>query len=247
FNCNRCVPRLRRRGVLITLSGSIRIRLRAGLFEGVSSKPKVKLMSPFLTVTCGQRGPIVRPSVASARRLPCFRETENRYKSRGLSMPLVGLVRVVLLSGGVTTWAQDRPKSATPSTASLSELTPLSRETWPIWRDAYIRTYFDDTEDVERERRFYDQVRGFITASTAGSDGSLPKELANDPIAWIALSSAYLHRNDDAGPRFATEHELSAAEDAGRKAVALGDPQGIASYNLAAVLIYRGLVRDRAK
>jgi len=148
-------------------------------------------------------------------------------------------------------WAQDRPASAPVSAADPLEVVmrqPLSPQTWPLWREAYTRIYFDDEQDPVQERRFYEQVRAFFRATAAGSGGSLPRELASDPMAWVALATTYLHGADDAGPGgAASARDLTAAEDACRKARALGDPQGIASYSLAVMLIYPGLLQGRDK
>ena len=141
--------------------------------------------------------------------------------------------------------ADDRSAPAPAPNANPFEVAwghPLSANTWPIWREVYVRIFFDDDQDPEQEKKFYEQVRGFFAATAAVSDGSLPKELANDPMAWVALAWTYLHRagEDDLGgaPR---EQDLTRAEDASRKGIALGDPQAIASYSLASILVYRGL------
>ncbi len=117
---------------------------------------------------------------------------------------------------------------------------PLSRETWPVWREAYIRVFFADDQDPVQERKFYEQVSAFFRAMVAGAGGSLPKEFSKDPVAWFALGWAYLHGvQDTVDGASRNEQDMAAAEDAARRALALGDPQGIAAYTLAVILIYR--------
>src|SRR5262249_24886447 len=139
--------------------------------------------------------------------------------------------------------ADDR--SATPSAAPANPFEaatrqPLSAKTWPIWREAYVRTFFDDNRDPEPEKTFYEQVRAFFGATAAASGASLPKGCASDPIAWAARAWTDLHRAADGLGGAAREQDLTRGEDASRKGIALGDPQAIASYTLAAILVSRG-------
>jgi Zn-dependent protease with chaperone function/tetratricopeptide (TPR) repeat protein len=151
--------------------------------------------------------------------------------------------------GGGMLRADDQPAPA--PVANPFELTtrhPLTRETWPLWREVYVRIFFDDDQDRVQEEVFHQQVRNYFGATVAKSDGSLPKELANDPIAWVALAWSYLHWAEATGPgSTACEEDLTRAEQASRKGIALGDPQAIASYSLASVLVYRGLFQSNSR
>ena len=69
----------------------------------------------------------------------------------------------------------------------------LTRESWPVWRDAYVRIYHDDDVDREKEKRFYDQVRMFFRLLGGPGGVALPKEFAGDAMAWVALASTYNH------------------------------------------------------
>ncbi|HEV3312038.1 MAG TPA: hypothetical protein VG815_16125, partial [Chloroflexota bacterium] len=41
---------------------------------------------------------------------------------------------------------------------------PLSAKTWPLWREVYVRIFFDDDQDPDQERKFYEQVGAFFRA-----------------------------------------------------------------------------------
>jgi len=197
-----------------------------------------------LTILSGCKLRAVADSCAESMPLP-------RRCARRPSRSVFGLVCAVFLSGGGMLWAQDRPAPPPSSTANPLEAVtrqPLSRETWPLWRETYTRILFADEQDPVQERRFYEQVGAFFRATVAASGGSLPKEFADDPVAWAALAWAYLHGAEDARSGGAVSaRDLTAAEDACRKAIALGDPQGIASYSLAEVLVYRGRLQGPDK
>jgi Zn-dependent protease with chaperone function len=133
------------------------------------------------------------------------------------------------------------PRTApSPYDAALAQ--PLSRETWPVWRETYIRTFYEDFDGQNRqkEKRFYEHVRGFFYAAAAASGGSLPKEFADDPMAWAALAWAHVHVAGGEGLLQAgRQAELARAEEASRKGIALGDPQAMPSYSRAVACVIR--------
>jgi hypothetical protein len=150
----------------------------------------------------------------------------------------------VLLGAGLLR-ADDRPTAAPAPPADPFEAIrhhPLSGGTWPLWREVYVRILLDDVHDPEQEKTFYDRVHAFFATTAAASGGSLPKEFASDPIAWVALARSHLDRAGDDRPGGAVrEEDLAVAEVASRKGIALGDPRAIASYSLATILVHRGL------
>jgi Zn-dependent protease with chaperone function/tetratricopeptide (TPR) repeat protein len=162
-----------------------------------------------------------------------------------------GLVCAAVLMGCVILRADAQLVSKPAPTADPFEVTtrqPLSSETWHLWREVYTRIFFEDLRDPDQEKKFYEHVERFLRATAAESGGSLPKQFASDPIAWVALAWHYLRRaGDDAPGAVAREQDLAQAEDAGRKGIALGDPQAIASYSLASILVYRALFRGSNK
>ena len=155
------------------------------------------------------------------------------------------LVWSALLLGGGPLWADDRQGSAPVPAADPFRVMkdhPLTGESWPFWREVYLRIFFDDNTDPAQDRIFYEQVRAFFTATVAASGGSLPKGFASDPIAWIVVASNHLHQaGDDTRGIAAREEELARAEAASRKAIAIGDPGAIVSYSLARILVLRSL------
>jgi Zn-dependent protease with chaperone function/tetratricopeptide (TPR) repeat protein len=155
------------------------------------------------------------------------------------------LLGLVVLVEGALIRAQDTTATQ-PSSISLEAVLarPLSLETWAIWRESYLRIFDDDSQNPEKERAFYEQVRAFFGPIAVAFGGSLPKELETDPIAWSALSWTYLHLATDAGSSALDEHYYTLAEEASRKGIARGDPKAMGSYALAATLVSRG--RSRA-
>src|SRR6516165_8548927 len=79
-----------------------------------------------------------------------------------------GLVWSAVLLGGALLRADDRqPSALTPAVDpfAVTRDHPLSAATWPLWRDVYLRIFFDDTTDPVQDRMFYEQVRAFFTAT----------------------------------------------------------------------------------
>lgn len=166
-----------------------------------------------------------------------------RRPIRGPRRGAHGLAWSALLLGVGMLRADDRPAPAPAPAADPFAVIgdrPLSMETWPLWRDVFVRICYDDTTDPEQDRAFYERVRAFISATAAASGGTLPKELAGDPMAWVALAYSHLHlaREDRPGGAVRVE-ELDRAEAASRKGIALGDTQAIPSFSLAEILVSR--------
>jgi Zn-dependent protease with chaperone function/tetratricopeptide (TPR) repeat protein len=117
---------------------------------------------------------------------------------------------------------------------------PLSAKTWPLWREVYVRIFFDDDQDPDQERKFYEHVGTFFRTMAPAPGDTLPKDFADDGMAWVALAWGHLSgTGDDAPDDLARARNLAMAEAACRKAIALAGPQAIASYSLAAILIHR--------
>jgi len=129
------------------------------------------------------------------------------------------------------------PVERADSFAAIADL-PLTSATWPKWREVYTRIFFDEEIDSEKEKAFYEQVHAFFTELCGKSNNALPNDFQDDATAWIAWAWTCLQRASESQPTDANRATmLSSAEDACRKAIALGDPQGIAMYSLAATLI----------
>ena len=153
---------------------------------------------------------------------------------------------VVLACGGVVR-ADDPPASPPDPSEDPFEIVvqrPLSAETWPLWREVYLRMFFEDGLDPGREEDFYERLWAFIGTMAAASGGSLSGEFADDPIAWNILASSYFYNTDWTGGAATAEASLERAKEACRRAIALGDPRAIASYSLAAILINRERLRS---
>lgn len=135
---------------------------------------------------------------------------------------LVGLV--VLFPLG-SFGALDLPPTAADVQA-LVKKQPLTAETWPKWRDYYVRLYYE--YEVGEPIEFYEQIGEFFGGIASANKGTLTGPWATDPMAWIALSHHIRRTAPDSVER---------CEEASRRALALGDPSGMSSLNLAWALI----------
>jgi tetratricopeptide (TPR) repeat protein len=103
---------------------------------------------------------------------------------------------------------------------------PLTTETWPVWRDYYVRLYY--AYEVGEPKDFYERIRAFIGAIASPDGRTLPQDWAADPVAWVILSG-HLQKSS---PELLLE-----SIEASRRALALGDPSGMSSLSLAQSLI----------
>src|SRR4051812_19203875 len=91
--------------------------------------------------------------------------------------PLVVLLCVVTLAQAGDAWAaEEGPPAAGPLSRIADK--PLTLETWPLWRSAYVEVFAAEDGDRGKEREFYRTVQAFVRAAAAGSEGTLPFELA---------------------------------------------------------------------
>lgn len=125
---------------------------------------------------------------------------------------------------GSLTADDDPPTEA--DVQQLMESKPLNSETWPEWRDYYVR--LEHAYDVAAPDDFYYALRSFVGGLATGELDQLPAGFANDPVALVVLAG-YLADEHPERPRRA----LVVA----RQALASGDPQGIATSRLARHLI----------
>lgn len=145
-------------------------------------------------------------------------------------MTVIGLMGLFPLG---TLTAADPPPTV-EEVRELMEKQPLTAETWPTWRDYYVRLYY--AYDVGEPKEFYERIGGFVGELASQNAGVLPGVWADDPVAWIALANHYRRSEPGFTERF---------EQASRKAVALGDPEGMSSLKLAGALV--SVVREQSK
>jgi hypothetical protein len=85
----------------------------------------------------------------------------------------------IVLTRGFAVRAEDPAASTPEPTASPFVVVvrrPLSRETWPVWREVYLRTFLDDEEDLDQEKEFYRSISTFFGATAEESGGTLRSE-----------------------------------------------------------------------
>lgn len=136
---------------------------------------------------------------------------------------VIAAIAFTLVNPRAAICAEDSPPTKA-DVISLMERRPLTAESWPEWRDYYVRLYY--AYDVNEPEAFNNRLHDYWGAIAAENGGQLSSEFSDDPIAWILVSRHYLKKGD------ATQ-----AEDASRKAVALNAPLAIGELNLAAVLL----------
>lgn len=110
---------------------------------------------------------------------------------------------------------------------------PLTIETWPLWRDYYVRLYF---ADVGEAPTFYEFLRAFHHESLQEQH---PEEWQTDPIIWVIRCHRLLAERNPA--------ECPITVEFANKALLLGDPDGISSMCLAKSLIQNVLSQDIGK
>lgn len=140
-----------------------------------------------------------------------------------LKKAIGGLLVVLWIASSAKAWA------APPTAAEVQRLMdeqPVSVETWPLWRDYYVRLYY--AYDVGEPEDFYLRLGKYVGQLAQENQGNLPGALKDDPVAWIILSS---HLTQTA------LHAHDPAVAAAREAVELGDPQAISSQRLANALV----------
>ena len=115
---------------------------------------------------------------------------------------------------------------AAPEVEELVRTKPLNAESWPAWRDFFVRLYY--AYDTRVPKQFYDRIGEYLDGLRRQNGGTLPGLLANDPVAWIARAQ-YL---SDLKPL-----PVNQVIDASRRALAAGDPGAMSSYNLALNLL----------
>lgn len=109
---------------------------------------------------------------------------------------------------------------------------PLSVETWPLWRDFYIRLFFIDAGEPEE---FYDRLNEFHSEA---SQAEKPSEWESDAIVWVI-------RTNERRRRAVETNNMASAMEAAEKALSLGDPEGISSMNLAIMIIQQAALMQR--
>ncbi len=108
---------------------------------------------------------------------------------------------------------------------ALMEQGPLTQETWPAWRDYYVRLFY--AYEIDESDEFYTRLYAFLGDQADQNQGNLIGEFADDPIAGILLSRCYIDLRADS----------ERAEEACRNALAIGDPSGMSTLMLVDVLL----------
>lgn len=78
---------------------------------------------------------------------------------------------------------------------ALMEQGPLTQETWPAWRDYYVRLFY--AYEIDESDEFYTRLYAFLGDQADQNQGNLIGEFADDPIAGILLSRCYIDLRAD--------------------------------------------------
>ena len=177
-------------------------------------------------------------------------ETSALWPYPAAPLGLLAARSALLLAGALIPASGQDAASNPPLLPACSDAAlarPLSPESWPVWREAYVRIFLMTNRMRKRRSRSTNRSGTSSAATASVSGGSLPKEFADDPMAWVAMAWTYMYLAGDGLSHAAQERYYTQAEEASRKGIALGDPQAIASYTLAVTHIFRRMSRDPNK
>jgi Zn-dependent protease with chaperone function len=146
-------------------------------------------------------------------------------------MPAAGAVEV---PPGVTVPADTPSREAI---AALLEQEPPSLETWPVWRERYLRWFFDSSDATEE---MDDRLAAFVAGRLTPDGTAVDRPLDEDAAAWMLFRRHLVHSSSDDR---ADVTRLS--ETAARRAVELAPESAATWCTLAWALTLGGFSRDR--
>ncbi|MFO0953598.1 MAG: M48 family metalloprotease [Isosphaeraceae bacterium] len=158
---------------------------------------------------------------------PLVRPSPRRPRPAALALAVVAVAVAGLCGADGPLRPEDDPYARLTSE-------PLTVQTWPKWREVYLERFYND--DHEISARFHERVADFLGGLTHAPGPDLPGPLAQDPVAWVALGDTAVRTAWPGRPAVA---DFDRAEQAYRRAIALGDPRAVGSYSLAVTLTLR--------
>ena len=150
----------------------------------------------------------------------------------------VGAVMIALFGWFAVAAAVEPPPAAPPSKEAIALLLaeePLSLDTWPVWRERYLRWYFDRSGATDE---MDEALRSFIGERLSPAGDAVAPPLDDDPVAW-SLFSRFLF--DTLADRDRAE-AIRRAEAAAKRAVELAPDSAPVQSTLASQLVFNLLM-----
>ena len=146
----------------------------------------------------------------------------------------VDAVMIALFGWFAVAAAAEPPPAAPPSKEAIALLLaeePLSLDTWPVWRERYLRWYFDRSGATDE---MDDALRSFIGERLSPSGDAVAPPLDADPVAWSLFSTLLFGTPPDQDRAAA----IRQAEAAATHAVELAPDSAPAQSTLASTSVY---------
>lgn len=147
------------------------------------------------------------------------------------------VVLLVVLAGVVAAAAEPQPAQP-PSKEAIALLLaeePPSLDTWPVWRERYLRWYFDRSGATDE---MDDSLRSFIGDRLSPAGDAVAPPLDADSVAWSLFSTLLL----ETPPDHDRAEAIRKAEAAATRAAELAPDSAPAQSTLASTSVYRLLM-----
>ena len=146
----------------------------------------------------------------------------------------IGVGAILVVLAGVVAAAAEPQPAAAPSKEAIALLLaeePPSLDTWPVWRERYLRWYFDRSGATDE---MDDALRSFIGERLSPSGDAVAPPLDADPVAWSLFSTLLFGTPPDQDRAAA----IRQAEAAATHAVELAPDSAPAQSTLASTSVY---------
>ena len=146
----------------------------------------------------------------------------------------IGVGAILVVLAGVVAAAAEPQPAAAPSKEAIALLLaeePPSLDTWPVWRERYLRWYFDRSGATDE---MDDALRSFIGDRLSPAGDAVAPPLDADSVAWSLFSRLLFETMPDRDRAEAFRQ----AEAAATRAVELAPDSAPAQSTLASTSVY---------
>ena len=146
----------------------------------------------------------------------------------------IGVGAILVVLAGVVAAAAEPQPAAAPSKEAIALLLaeePPSLDTWPVWRERYLRWYFDRSGATDE---MDDALRSFIGDRLSPAGDAVAPPLDADSVAWSLFSRLLFETPPDRDRAEAFRQ----AEAAATRAVELAPDSAPAQSTLASTSVY---------